>query len=136
MDGGINRISFGLQSCNNELLKVIGRIHTYEEFVENYKLARKLGFNNINVDLMYGLPNLTVDLWKDTLTKICSLKPEHISAYSLIIEEGTAFYTLHMKDKLNLPCEEEEREMDKLTKDMLSKKRNTRLNLRNFWAKS
>ena len=118
-DGGINRISFGLQSCNNELLKVIGRIHTYEEFVENYKLARKLGFNNINVDLMYGLPNLTVDLWKDTLAKICSLKPEHISAYSLIIEEGTAFYTLHMKDKLNLPSEEEEREMDKLTKDVL-----------------
>ena len=68
---------------------------------------------------MYGLPNLTVDLWKDTLAKICNLKPEHISAYSLIIEEGTAFYTLHMKDKLNLPSEEEEREMDKLTKDLL-----------------
>ena len=120
-DGGINRISFGLQSCNNELLKVIGRIHTYEEFVENYKLARKLGFNNINVDLMYGLPNLTVDLWKDTLAKICSLKPEHISAYSLIIEEGTAFYSLYEKNKLEIPSEDDERIMDKMTKDILKK---------------
>ena len=90
-ENGVNRISFGLQSCNDKLLKQIGRIHTFSEFLENYNLAREIGFNNINVDLMYGLPNLTIELWKDTLNQICKLKPEHISAYSLIIEEGTAF---------------------------------------------
>lgn len=116
---GVNRISFGLQSCDNKLLKKIGRIHTFEEFLENYNLARKIGFNNINIDLMYGLPNLTIENWKDTLEKICYLKPEHISAYSLIIEEGTAFYKLYEKDKLELPTEDDERIMDKLTKDIL-----------------
>ena len=116
---GINRISFGLQSCNNQLLKKIGRIHTFKEFLENYNLARKVGFNNINIDLMYGLPNLTIQDWKNTLEKICELKPEHISAYSLIIEEGTAFYKLYEKDKLELPSEDDERVMDKLTKDIL-----------------
>ena len=116
---GINRISFGLQSCNDQLLKKIGRIHTFKEFLENYNLARKIGFNNINIDLMYGLPNLTIQDWKNTLEKICELKPEHISAYSLIIEEGTAFYKLYEKDKLELPSEDDERVMDKLTKDIL-----------------
>lgn len=118
-ENGVNRISFGLQSCNDKLLKEIGRIHTFSEFLENYNLARKIGFKNINVDLMYGLPNLTIELWKDTLDQICKLKPEHISAYSLIIEEGTAFYKLYEKDKLNLPEEDKERIMDKLTKKIL-----------------
>lgn len=116
---GINRISFGLQSCNDNLLKKIGRIHTFKEFLENYNLARKVGFDNVNVDLMYGLPNLTIQDWKNTLEKICELKPEHISAYSLIIEEGTAFYKLYEKDKLELPSEDDERVMDKITKDIL-----------------
>lgn len=116
---GVNRISFGLQSCNDNLLKKIGRIHTLEEFLENYNLARKVGFDNINIDLMYGLPNLTIQEWRNTLEKICKLKPEHISAYSLIIEEGTAFYKLYEKDKLELPSEDEERIMDKMTKDIL-----------------
>ena len=116
---GVNRISFGLQSCNDNLLKKIGRIHTLEEFLENYNLARKIGFNNINIDLMYGLPNLTIQDWKNTLEKICELKPEHISAYSLIIEEGTVFYKLYEKDKLELPSEDDERIMDKITKDIL-----------------
>lgn len=116
---GINRISFGLQSCNDNLLEKIGRIHTLEEFLENYNLARKVGFKNINVDLMYGLPNLTIQDWRNTLEKVCELKPEHISAYSLIIEEGTAFYKLYEKDKLELPSEDEERIMDKITKDIL-----------------
>ena len=118
-ENGVNRISFGLQSCNDKLLKQIGRIHTFSEFLENYNLAREIGFNNINVDLMYGLPNLTIELWKDTLNQICKLKPEHISAYSLIIEEGTAFYKMYENNKLNLPAEDEERIMDKLTKNIL-----------------
>lgn len=116
---GVNRISFGLQSCNDNLLKKIGRIHTFDEFLENYNLARKVGFNNINVDLMYGLPNLTIKDWENTLERICDLKPEHISAYSLIIEEGTAFHNLYEKNILKLPSEEDERVMDKLTKEIL-----------------
>ena len=71
---------------------------------------------------MYGLPNLTVDLWKETLEKVCDLRPDHISAYSLIIEEGTAFYSLYNKNKLNLPSEDDERIMDKLTKDILKER--------------
>ena len=89
---GINRISFGLQSADNEELKRLGRIHTWEEFEENYHLARNCGFENINVDLMSALPGQTVKTWKKTMEKVVSLKPEHISAYSLIIEEGTPFY--------------------------------------------
>lgn len=131
-ENGVNRISFGLQSCDNKLLKQIGRIHTFEEFLENYNLARNIGFENINVDLMYGLPGLTVDLWKDTLEKICNLKPEHISAYSLIIEEGTSFYNLYNKNKLNLPSEDEERIMDKLTKKILNKNNYFQYEISNF----
>ncbi|MDD6796575.1 MAG: radical SAM family heme chaperone HemW [Clostridiaceae bacterium] len=110
-EGGINRLSFGLQTTNNNLLKSIGRIHNYDQFIENYQLARKCGFNNINVDMMFGLPNQTLNDWTESLEKIISLNPEHISAYSLIIEEGTAFYKLYNDDKLNLPREDVEREM-------------------------
>lgn len=119
--GGVNRISFGLQSANNNLLKEVGRIHSYEEFLENFNLARKVGFNNINVDIMYGLPNQTAADWKETLETICGIRPEHISAYSLIIEEGTVFYNLYEKNLLNLPTEEDERNMDRLTKEILNK---------------
>lgn len=132
---GVNRISFGLQSCDNDLLKNIGRIHTFEEFLQNYNLARKIGFKNINIDLMYGLPNLTIDKWRDTLEKICKLKPEHISAYSLIIEEGTAFYSLYEKDKLELPSEDDERVMDKMTKDILKENGYHQYEISNFALK-
>ena len=89
---GINRLSIGLQETHNELLKSIGRIHTYEEFIKTYNLARKIGFNNINVDLMIALPNQTIRDIKENLEKITKLNPEHISVYSLILEEGTPFY--------------------------------------------
>ena len=118
-NGGVNRISFGLQSTKDSLLKDVGRIHSYGEFLDNFNLAREVGFENINVDIMYGLPNQTVEDWKDTLETICSIKPEHISAYSLIIEEGTVFYDLYEKDLLKLPTEDMEREMDRLTKSIL-----------------
>lgn len=117
--GGVNRISFGLQSTKNSLLKEVGRIHSYEEFLDNFKLAREVGFENINVDIMYGLPNQSVEDWKETLETICSIKPNHISAYSLIIEEGTIFYNLYEKGLLNLPTEDMERKMDSLTKSVL-----------------
>ena len=121
LDGGVNRISMGLQAVQNSLLKDIGRIHSFKQFEENFNLARKVGFKNINVDLMFGLPNQKVDEWKESLEVIANLNPEHISAYSLIIEEGTAFYKLWEKDKLILPSEDEERTMYEITKSILDK---------------
>lgn len=120
-NNNVNRLSIGLQSTKNTLLKNIGRIHSYEEFKNNYLLARKIGFNNINVDLMFGLPNQKVEDWKASLEEIVKLEPEHISAYSLIIEEGTCFYNLYEKNKLSLPSEDSEREMYLLTKEILNK---------------
>lgn len=122
IDGGVNRISMGLQAVQNSLLKDIGRIHTFKEFTENFNLARKVGFKNINVDLMFGLPNQSFDEWKESLEIIASLNPEHISAYSLIVEEGTAFYKLWEKNKLILPLEEDERRMYSETKEILKAK--------------
>ena len=128
----VNRLSIGVQSSKNNLLKNIGRIHSYEEFKNNYILARKLGFNNINVDLMFGLPNQKVEEWRETLEEISNLNPEHISAYSLIIEEGTCFYNLYKQNKLELPSEENEREMYLLTKKILSKKGYHQYEISNF----
>ena len=116
---GVNRISMGLQAKQDNLLKGLGRIHNYKTFKENFLLAKKVGFNNINVDLMFGLPNQSLNEWEETLKEIISLEPAHISAYSLIIEEGTAFYNLYENDKLKLPTEEEERKMYHLAKKIL-----------------
>ena len=110
-NAGINRLSIGLQETNNELLKQIGRIHTYEEFLETYNLARKIGFKNINVDLMIGLPNQSISDIKNSLNKIINLTPEHISVYSLILEEGTKLYKKYEENKIELPDEELERNM-------------------------
>lgn len=117
----VNRISIGLQSTKNSILKEIGRIHSFEEFKSNYFLAREIGFENINVDLMFGLPNQTIEEWKESLEEIAKLEPDHISAYSLIIEEGTHFYNLYEKDKLKLPNEDIERMMYLSSKDILNK---------------
>jgi len=117
----VNRISVGLQSTKDSILKEIGRIHSYEEFKNNYFLARECGFDNINVDLMFGLPNQTSEAWRESLEEISKLEPDHISAYSLIIEEGTLFYKLYEQDKLNLPEEDIERIMYLTTKECLSK---------------
>lgn len=106
---GVNRLSIGLQSANDDELKVLGRIHTYNEFLNSYNLARECGFDNINIDVMYGLPNQKLDTLKNTLSKICDLHPEHISAYCLKIEEGTPFYKI--QDTLLLPSDDEEHEM-------------------------
>ena len=89
---GINRVSFGLQSADNEELKNLGRIHSFEEFLKSFQSARMAGFTNISIDLMSGIPGQTLESWKNTLKKVTMLKPEHISAYSLIIEEGTPFW--------------------------------------------
>lgn len=110
-DAGINRLSIGLQSAQNELLKQIGRIHTYEQFFETYKMARKVGFKNINVDLMLGLPNQRISDLKQSIEKILELQPEHISVYSLIVEDGTPIANKIEQGHLQLPEEETERNM-------------------------
>ena len=105
----VNRLSIGLQSTNDTELKALGRIHTYDEFLENYKLARSLGFDNISVDIMYSLPNQTTKQLTETLKSVCALSPEHISSYCLKIEENTAFGKI--KNTLSLPSEDTEYEM-------------------------
>lgn len=108
---GINRLSIGLQSANDKILKKIGRIHDYKQFEETFFYARKCGFKNINVDLMIGLPTQAIEDVKQTLEKIIQKNPEHISVYSLIIEEGTIIEKLINENKLQLPDEETERIM-------------------------
>ena len=118
---GINRLSFGLQSANDRELKLLGRIHTWAEFLESFMLARECGFANLNIDLMSALPGQTCESWKETLSRVTDLDPEHISAYSLIIEEGTPFgerYGSEEGRKL-LPDEDSEREMYHETKRFL-----------------
>lgn len=107
----INRLSIGLQSTKDELLRQIGRIHDYNQFIETYKLAREVGFENINVDLMIGLPNQKIMDLKESLNKIIELQPEHISVYSLIVEEGTPIAKKIQSGELTLPNENEERNM-------------------------
>lgn len=118
-EAGINRLSIGLQSCNNELLKAIGRIHTYEQFLDTYSMARDVGFNNINVDLMLGLPKQTIQDLKLSLNKLINLNIEHISVYSLILEENTKLYDLVEKKQVTLPDEEQERQMYWFVKNTL-----------------
>lgn len=116
---GINRISIGLQSTNDNILTHIGRIHTYKEFLNTYNLARNKGFKNINIDLMIGLPNQTINDLKDSLEKVINLSPNHISVYSLIVEEGTKMYDMVNSGEANLPDEDLERQMYWYVKNML-----------------
>ena len=108
---GINRLSIGLQSTNNKLLKEIGRIHTFEDFKDTYNTVKKVGFENINVDLMIGLPNQTISDVKESLNEIIKLNPTHVSVYSLIVEENTKMEKLINNKELQLPDEELERQM-------------------------
>jgi oxygen-independent coproporphyrinogen-3 oxidase len=108
---GANRLSIGLQAWQNRLLKGLGRIHSIDDFLIGYETARKVGFKNINVDLMFGIPDQTMEDWVETIDNVIRIKPDHISCYSLIIEEGTPFYELYNNNKLNLVEEEIERDM-------------------------
>lgn len=110
-NAGVNRLSIGLQATNDSLLKEIGRIHTYEEFLNTYKLARKIGFKNINADLMIGLPKQTIEDVEKAVNDLIKLGLEHISVYSLILEEGTVLEEQIRSGKLKLPEDEEERKM-------------------------
>ncbi len=118
-NGPINRVSVGLQSVFNHHLKTLSRIHTYDDFLETYKAIKSAGISNINVDLMFGLPNQTFEEWIETLEKIVELNPTHISAYGLIVEEHTPFYRMYHDGELQLPDEEIERRMYYFTESYL-----------------
>lgn len=143
-EAGINRLSIGLQSADNRELRILGRIHTWEEFLEGYRMARKAGFENINIDLMSALPGQSSRTWRETLLKVTALEPEHISAYSLIVEEGTPFYEKYGEDARRreeglvcswLPSEEEERQMYYDTKGILGEKGYGRYEISNYARK-
>jgi len=147
---GVNRLSIGLQSAQNEELRMLGRIHTWEEFLESFWLAREKGFRNLNVDLMSALPGQSRESWRDTLGKVLALEPEHISAYSLMIEEGTPFYERYGENKAQktvdatcgtgttkdswprLPHEDTERQMYYDTKHILAKAGYERYEISNY----
>ncbi len=120
-EAGINRLSMGLQTTKEQELKTLGRIHSYEDFLRSYQLAREAGFQNINVDIMSALPGQSQESYRQTLQKVAGLTPgpEHISAYSLIVEEGTPFYEASLAGELELPDEETERQMYEDTLDCL-----------------
>lgn len=129
---GVNRVSLGLQSAQNGELTALGRIHSYEDFLESYGLLRRGGFDNLNVDIMADIPGQTVESYEDTLEKVLALKPEHISAYSLMVEEGTPFYELWEQGMLALPDEDADRQMYLLTEELLGKQGYYRYEISNY----
>ena len=129
-DMGVNRLSIGLQSTHDSLLKTLGRIHTLEDFLHTYHGARKAGFDNISVDLMSALPGQNKEMLQNTLEQVIALQPEHISCYSLIVEEGTPFY--RMRDQMCFPDEEEDREMYEMTGRMLTEAGYRRYEISNY----
>lgn len=134
-ENGINRISIGLQTTNDMLLKQIGRIHSYEQFMQTYNLAREIGFENINVDLMLGLPNQTMEDLVQSVNNIVKIDPEHISVYSLILEQGTKLYELVENRKIDLLDEELERKMYWYVKNKLEAKGYNHYEISNFSKK-
>lgn len=129
---GINRLSLGLQATKQSLLEMLGRIHTYYDFLDTYRFARSVGFKNINVDLMIGLPNQTLIDVKDSLEEVISLEPEHISVYSLILEEGTVLEKQVSQKLLKLPSEDTEREMYWAVKKILEENGYKHYEISNF----
>ena len=127
-----NRLSMGLQAWQDRLLERLGRIHRGGEFEDNFLQARDSGFKNINVDLMFSLPGQTLDDWQETLEKVIRLDPEHISAYSLIIEEGTPFFDMYEKGQITETDENTDRRMYYLAKEMLSDKGFRQYEISNF----
>ena len=128
----INRLSIGLQAWQDRLLKRLGRIHSCEDFRRNYIEAREVGFKNINVDLMFSLPGQTVADWKETLNNVIFLNPEHISAYSLIVEENTPFYDMRESGAIKETDEDTDRDMYYSARDILSGFGYNRYEISNF----
>lgn len=130
--GGLNRLSIGLQASQDYLLKFLERVHSYDEFLESYTLARNIGFENINIDLMFAYQGQTLDDWKQTLSRVVELEPDHISAYSLIIEEGTKFYSMYQTGKLTDYDEDAYVQMYRYTIDYLAGKGYKQYEISNF----
>ena len=131
-DSGINRLSIGLQSADDKELKLLGRIHSFEQFEATWKTARQAGFDNLNIDVMAALPGQTVESYRNTLETVCRLQPEHISAYSLIIEEGTPFYEKYSNLIDDDEYEETDRQMYALTEEILLKHGYGRYEISNY----
>lgn len=129
---GVNRLSIGLQSSFDDELKLLGRIHNFDDFLEIFYAAREVGFKNLNVDLISALPGQTTEKYKISLQRLIKLQPEHISSYSLILEEGTPFYELYNERLEMLPDEETDREMYHLTKTMLQENGYDRYEISNY----
>ncbi len=138
---GVNRLSIGLQSADERELQLLGRVHTFGQFLENYHLARTIGFKNINVDIISAIPGQKLDTYKNTLMQVLELRPEHISAYSLMIEEGTPFFARYReaerlrekgKPQNLLPSEEAERQMYECTKQLLADRGYERYEISNY----
>ena len=129
---GINRLSIGLQSTKDRLLELIGRIHKYEDFFKVYEMARNIGFKNINVDLMLGIPTQSMEELEESVKNVIELNPEHISIYSLILEEGTELEKLVSNNELEMISEELERKMYWKTKKILQKKGYNHYEISNF----
>lgn len=131
---GINRLSIGLQSADNAELKLLGRIHTFEEFLNTYQSARMEGFDNINVDLIDCIPMQSINTWRRTLRTVTMLKPEHISVYNLIIEPGTPFYEMNAEGVLMMPSEDEQSRIDEYTRTYMKRMGYERYEFSN-WSK-
>ncbi len=134
LNGGVNRLSMGVQSFDQELLKKIGRTHSNEHVYETIALAKEVGFTNISIDLMYGLPGQTMEQWEDTLNKAIALNLPHYSAYSLIVEPKTIFYIQYAKGKLALPSEDLEAEMYDVLMTTMEKHGKSQYEISNFAA--
>ncbi len=132
---GVKRLSIGLQSTDDVLLKTIGRIHTYNEFLDTYIMARKVGFDNINIDLMLALPNQSLEQMEESVKKVIRLNPEHVSVYSLILEEGTELEKQVKSGKFKLPTEDTERKMYWLVKNELKRAGYNHYEISNFAKK-
>ena len=131
-DNGVNRLSFGLQAMQDEILNQLGRIHTVAEFLESYHLARENGFENINIDLIFALPDQTMAAWQHTLNEVISLEPTHISTYNLVMEEATPFYEWWQVGELHLPSEDTETDMFQHTIETLTAHGYTHYEICNF----
>ena len=132
LNGGVNRLSMGVQSFDQELLKKIGRTHSNEHIYNTIELAKEVGFTNISIDLMYGLPGQTMEQWQDTLNKAMALNLPHYSAYSLIVEPKTIFYIQYAKGKLALPSEDLEAEMYDVLMKTMEEHHKTQYEISNF----
>lgn len=132
---GLNRISIGLQTSDCDILESLGRIHSYEDFISCFFDAREAGFENISVDLMFGLPNQTKDIWLNSLKKVTELGPEHISCYSLKIEKGTPFYDMYQSGDLIVPSDDENRDLYDKCVEFLAEKGYKRYEISNFSKK-